>query len=128
VPSKDNLSALYQAAKSPSPSLLYFENRGHRHWEYFFYLGGIGGKTAWPAAGMRQGRSYNGNGALLIHSGTGDMQGQCFYWTSSQVSLGENNFLQGGSHRLYTKDDTLYSDNEFGDNADAYPIRCVRME
>jgi len=122
VPSKDDLRPLFIDNAS---STQYFYNIGAKHWTYYYYLGG---STIWPSAGMRQGRNnYEGNsGAQLLHSGTDNgYYGQCFYWTSSPVNIGSTELL-GVSHRVYTVSDILYSNDEYGDNADAYSIRCVR--
>ena len=121
VPSKADLSPLYIENSS---STQYFNNMTAKYWTYYYYLGG---ETIWPSAGMRQGRnSFDGNiGSQLLHSGTLSVYGQCFYWTSTPVNIGGVE-LPGASHRVYTVSDLLYSNDEYGDNADAYSIRCVK--
>ena len=121
VPDKNDLRSLH--VETPS-SLWYFNYKGNKYWEYYYYS--AGDVTAWPSAGMRQGRftSDGNNGAQLIYSGTNSNFGQCFYWTSSPVNIGA---LSGGSYRIHTVGDKLYSEDDYGDNADAYPIRCVKM-
>ncbi len=123
VPSKDDLKSLHDA---PQNDLWYFNYQGHRYWDYYYYQGEI--LTAWPAAGMRQGRtSFNGNnGAQLLYSGTDADDGKCIYWTSSPINI-DGSMLSGGSHRIYTSGNKLYSEDDYGDNADAYPVRCVKM-
>ena len=126
VPSKADLSSLLEfEADNITPKNFKFKDR--KYWEY-----SSGGRSSvWPAAGMRQGRSIVGDytGAQLIYSGTSSVFGQCFYWTSSQINVGGVS-LPGGSHRVYTTngipDFTFYKD-DYGDNADAYPVRCVKM-
>lgn len=118
VPSKSDLTSIH--VENPTAAW-YFENAGHKHWEYKFYVPEV---TIWPAAGMRLGRSsFGGNhGGQLIYSGTDANRGRCFYWTSTP------NVSAGASHRVYTRGTVLYSENEHGDNADAYSVRCVKME
>ena len=118
VPGRDDLKALLDVTQT---SYWYFKLIDNWHWEYAAHPD----FTAWPTAGMRQGRNvFNGkNGAQLLYSGTAATSGQCFYWTSSPINIGG---ISGGSHRIYTAGNVLYSFDEFGDNADAYPIRCVK--
>ena len=126
VPSKGDVSSLSEfEADGFTPK--YFKYMGYKFWDYSY--GGI--SSMWPSAGMRQGRSSLGNntGAQLIYSGTNSTLGQCFYWTSSQINV-DGITLTGGSHRVYTTNGiphyTIYK-NDYGDNADAYPVRCVKM-
>ena len=125
VPSQTEMRILHNAAAG-DPLIMYFRNEGNRRWDYYFYSGSV--ITEWPAAGMRQGRnSYRGNtGAQLVYSGTASTKGECYYWTSSPVVLSNNSILTGGSHRIYTSGNILHHEDSFGDNADAYPIRCVK--
>jgi len=128
TPSRAELMVLHNAADA-NDVLMSFRNVGNRHWEYNYYFDPTYGTTTtiWPAAGMRQGRnSYQGySGAQLLHSGTAATKGECYYWTSSPLTAGGTIF-PGGSFRIYTSGNMLYSDGEFGDNADAYPIRCLK--
>ena len=131
VPSKAELGNLHFAAETGT-SLFNFKYVSHWHWNYLYYEGSI--QTAWPAAGMRRGRSsykdpqnITSVGAQLLYAGTSEAIGQCFYWTSSPITLNNNSILPFGSHRIHTAGNLLYSDSEFGDNADAYPIRCIKM-
>ena len=128
TPRKTELMVLHNAADA-NDLLLSFKNQGNRYWEYYYYFDPTYGSTTtiWPTAGMRQGRyNYNGTaGARLLHSGTAATKGECYYWTSSPLSAG-GTIIPGGSFRIYTSGNMLYSDGEFGDNADAYPIRCVK--
>ena len=124
VPRKDDLYALHEA---PNYSNWYFKSQSHWYWEYLFV---DGEKTVWPAAGMRQGRlnPINGNtGGQLIYSGTPATSGQCFYWTSTPAAASGTS-IPGGSHRIYTSGNLLYNQDDFGDNADAYPVRCVKIK
>ena len=120
VPGKLDLKPLYDAPVVSD--FWYFANSGFRYWTYFYHGSGT---TVWPSTGMRQGRNaYAGNsGGQLIYSGTGSDFGQCFYWTSTSAADIDAT-LSGASHRVYT-DRILYSNDDYGDNADAYPIRCV---
>jgi len=122
VPSNDDLMVLHE---TPQTSLWYFQNAGFKYWNYYYYGGAI---TAWPAAGMRLGRSSADgySGGQLIHSGTDAKKGQCIYWSSSPANI-EGTMIPGASHRIYTVGNKLY-EFEYGDNADAYPVRCVKME
>jgi len=116
VPSKSDLASLY--VEFPSAAW-YFENVSRRHWEYKFFVNKV---TVWPAAGMRLGRSSSGehSGGQLIYSGTSSTMGQCFYWTC-------NPFIEGASYRVYTVGTKLYSNDDHGDRADAYSVRCVKI-
>ena len=135
VPSREDLKNLLDA---PQSVYWYFRNQGHWHWDFHYRddYDGINTLTAFPAAGKRQGRyNYRENvgaqltvGAQLVNSGTAAGAGQCYYWTSTSVVLKDNSELTGGSHRIFTSGSTLYSRDDFGDNADAYPIRCVKMD
>ena len=133
VPSKADLSSLLEfEADNTTPKN--FKLKDSKYWEYSF-----GGRSSvWPAAGMRQGRTTVGDytGAQLVYSGTNSAFGQCFYWTSSPINV-DGFTLPGGSHRVYTTHTTdpvtgvvasftFYKD-DYGDNADAYPVRCVKM-
>ena len=130
VPAKTDLSALYL----PEKSTWYFKNTDHWHWEYV-YMSTLRG--VWPTAGMRQGRnSYHETvggqtvysaGGQLRNSGTAAARGQLYYWTSTPASGKSGIYIPGGSHRVYSPGIILYDQDEFGDNADAYPVRCVKM-
>ena len=109
VPSRDDLKVLTNANLT---------NRGNWYWEH----AATGGSGYWPKAGMRQGRSYFGGGSQLLSSGTASQGGLCFYWSSTTVEI--SGVPPGGSHRVYIAN-SLY-DLEWGDNADAYPVRCVK--
>jgi hypothetical protein len=102
-------------------STYYFKPVNGKYWEFKYngwQAGDTGVETAWPAAGYRVGR----NGGKLLKSGTGADIGNCYYWTSTPVATS-----LAGSHRVYTAGQIqLYSDNDFADRADAYPIRCVK--
>ena len=126
VPSKGDLSPLFEMeADNITPKN--FKRRQNKYWEYSSLVN----ISMWPAAGMRQGRSYTNNnyGSQLLYSGTSSSVGQCIYWTSSQINVGGIT-LTGGSHRIYTTNGvpnyTIYKD-DYGDNADAYPVRCVKI-
>ena len=125
VPDRASVVSLHEAARA-NTDYWYFKFAGNKYWEHYYTSDGVNGDVSvWPAAGMRQGRnSSDGNkGAQLIHSGT-DFIGQCFYWTSSAINIGT---LSGGSYRIRTSESaTLYSEDEYGDNADAYSVRCVK--
>ena len=131
VPNRNDLRILQDAdtLNKPTNPNLSFVTAGFWHWEYFYRKNTSTSITShWPAAGMRIGRwSFRGNaGSQLLDSGTDAGRGQCYYWTSSPVMLGDV-VLQGGSHRVHTAGARLYSADDFGDNADAYPVRCIKM-
>ncbi len=131
VPNKDELSILHDADtlnKPTNPNLWFFTN-GQWNWEYFFSKSSSSSmKSYWPAQGMRMGRwSFRSNvGGQHMDGGTPTLRGQCYYWTSSPVILQNNVTLPGGSHRIHTTGALLYSKDDFGDNADAYPVRCIK--
>ena len=121
VPSRDDIGLHIDTPNDFWP--WYFRNDGDKSWKYCYE----NVVSVWPSAGMRQGRvSFGSNvGGQLIYSGTdkGD-KGQCFYWTSSPVTIIP---VSGASHRIHTtSNNILNSKDDFGDNADAYSVRCVR--
>jgi len=128
VPGKTDVQTLHNAAFANN-AWMYFRNIGHWQWEYFYYFDPTytNTTTLWPTAGMRQGRNlYLGNaGAQLINSGTAELRGQCYYWTSSPAKAG-GTIIPGGSYRIFTSGNMLYSEDDYGDNADAYPVRCLK--
>ena len=115
VPNKAELAVLYHVGYSV------FKNQSPLFWEYTYQTN----TTIWPAAGMRQGRGNNGG--RLLYAGTTAVTGQCFYWSGSPFVLPDNSVLPDGAYRIYTSGEKLYAE-EFGDKADAYPVRCIRME
>ena len=123
VPSKSDLSSLFEF-ESDEITPKYFRYRHYKYWEYSFESN----ISEWPAAGMRQGRSTKDDnyGAQLLFSGTGSSIGQCFYWTSSSINV-DGITISGGSHRVHTTA-VFLNENDYGDNADAYPVRCVKMQ
>ena len=130
VPGMNKLQALHNAydawVKGGQISQdRYFKNEDNWRWIYKFtpVSGGIS-QSIWPAAGMRQGRNGN-NSAQLIHSGTATVKGQCYYWSSSPFKVGTTT-VHGVSLRVHTSGNILYSVDDYSDNADAYPIRCVK--
>ena len=130
VPNRNDFNAIRDAYNSYKTfldteisSLWYFRSAGNKYWEYIYNNGPV---TILPAAGKRQGRDNSDQtGAQLNYSGTNGESGSCFYWTSTPVvDLFE--VAQGGSYRLRTNGIVLYENDEFGDKADAYPVRCVK--
>jgi hypothetical protein len=126
VPSRNDLKSLYEAENdSDFTPGWYFESK-NGYWKYYYYLeSSIDAKTTlWPSAGMRLGRFYSGdnNGAQLLRYVNGEPCG--YYWTSTPVVDGHN----GGSYRVKMAGRVLQNENDFGDNADAYSIRCVKIE
>ena len=121
VPSRDDLEVLQDAANEVSPYST-FQPAGLWHWEYTISMPFQGTfTTIWPAAGMRQGRLAG----KLTGSGTAAARGQCIYWTSTPVNI--SGIPPGGSYHIFTSGVLLYSRDDFGDNADAYPVRCVKI-
>ena len=125
VPSREDLSSLreaYELGASTEEPVSYFKYINSRYWEY---SNESGVTTPWPVAGMRQGRlSLRGNdaGVHLVLSGTPNSNGDCYYWTSTPADIAQ----PGGSYRIKTSGFEMYSTDDFGDNSDAYPIRCVK--
>jgi hypothetical protein len=139
VPGKDDLKALHNGYNNyelylndlkvnpsvPFPSIWFYNRKNsNRYWEYAYN----NATTAWPTAGMRQGRNASGKwiGAQLKYAGTDNRMGRAFYWTSTPLSIGGTP-VPGSSHRVATNGFILYSSDEYGANADAYPVRCVKM-
>jgi hypothetical protein len=110
---------------SPPTVWFYNRNNSNRYWEYSFQKV----NTAWPATGMRQGRHASGKwiGGQLKYSGTNSNMGHGYYWTSTPWDENENAAaIQGASYNITVRDTVLY-EITYGANADAYPVRCVRM-
>lgn len=127
VPGTTDLSVLYV----PKMTNWYFENAKEKtdsENRYWVYVYNNTRRAVWPAAGMRQGRSaYGFTGGQLRYSGTEGAVGQCFYWTSTPATTRNGIIIPGGSHRVYTSGLILYDQDDFGDNADAYPVRCIKI-
>ncbi|MDR0394679.1 MAG: fimbrillin family protein [Tannerella sp.] len=130
TPGKDDMSILYSAYRNYRPSPLptiWFYNRSNsnRYWEY-----SIQEKVAiWPVAGMRQGRHDSGRwiGGQLKYAGTNNYMGHGYYWTSTPWDEAGNTVVPGASYNIMTRDHILYENTTYGPNADAYPVRCVKM-
>lgn len=114
----------------PIPSIWFYNRKNsNRYWEYSY----SNTVTSWPLTGMRQGRNTSGKwiGAQLKYAGTDNRMGRAFYWTSTPLSI-DGKVVPGSSHRIATNGSILngsilYSPDEYGANADAYPVRCVKM-
>lgn len=144
VPDKGDLNALHMAfdnyeiyledlkvnPSKPIPSIWFYNRKNsNRYWEYSY----SNTVTSWPLTGMRQGRNTSGKwiGAQLKYAGTDNRMGRAFYWTSTPLSI-DGKVVPGSSHRIATNGSILngsilYSPDEYGANADAYPVRCVKM-
>ena len=120
VPARSKLSVFHRV---DSTSMWFVRRSDLNYWQLYRYRNEPAVMVV-PAAGMRQGRDDSGKGPLLNYSGTSTQAGNCFYWTSTPVNLSGIN--PGGSHRIYTNGNTIYGEIEYGDNADAYPVRCVK--
>jgi hypothetical protein len=140
VPKQNDFSTLHHVygdywdfkyRQRPEP-LIWFYNRdsSNRYWTYYNHAPEEclyrDFETAWPLAGMRQGRhmpmaSY---GAQLITSGTDGKAGYGYYWTSTPWKV-DGRVIPGLSYSLYMRD-VLYSEDTGGANADAYSVRCVK--
>ncbi|MDR3251043.1 MAG: fibrobacter succinogenes major paralogous domain-containing protein [Tannerella sp.] len=130
VPTIDDLVSLKEGYIANREDF-YFRYKGNKYWEHYYIHNSTPHRTAFPATGKRLGRSSSAEGSSgrLINSGTNSALGQCYYWTSSPV-IGAYGLIRGGAYRIYTtKGSTpmLYPD-DWGDNADAYPVRCVKMQ
>jgi hypothetical protein len=119
VPTRSELTLLHNVDED---LIWFFKRSDFNYWQ--LYRDKETPVTAWPAAGMRLGRDIANKGAQLNYAGTSTQAGNCFYWTSTPVNLSGIN--PGGSHRIYTNGNTIYGEIEYGDNADAYPVRCVK--
>ena len=124
VPGVNELISLH-IAPSDGP-FGYFKLINNKYWEYFYYS--TGATSVWPAAGMRYGRSNSNRGAQLVSSGTDSDKGESYYWTSTPRTV-DGVKQTGESHRIQTSvSNILYSKDTSGDNADAYPIRCIKIQ
>jgi hypothetical protein len=127
VPGISDMSMLYTAYRnygiSPSPTF-WFKGNSNRYWEY----GSPGVITFWPATGMRQGRNASSKwiGGQLKYAGTYNNKGHGYYWTSTPWDEDGKAVVPGASYNITMRDDILY-EITYGANADAYPVRCVKM-
>ncbi|MDR1115030.1 MAG: fimbrillin family protein [Tannerella sp.] len=134
----DKLSVLYRPWQSYDdyvktggfPPAIWFYNAGNsnRYWEY--YNDNTKVSTMWPTAGMRQGRDGRNEkgdvviGAQLKYSGTDRSIGKGYYWTSTPHEIAG----PGASYRIEMYNTRLYSPDTYGPNADAYSVRCVKID
>ncbi|MDR1723955.1 MAG: fibrobacter succinogenes major paralogous domain-containing protein [Tannerella sp.] len=133
VPSMDDMKSIYFPSEyGYSDSVGYFKPKSDgKSWEYY-YSGGTTGNLVyapWPCAGIRLGcdnNLLNAKAGQLILSGATSI-GNCYYWTTTKVKI-DGEHVAGGSYRLYTSKYTLYSNKDYGNNADAYPVRCVKIK
>jgi hypothetical protein len=107
----------------------YNVDNSNRYWKY--YNDDTNDFTWWPVAGMRHGqhgRIENKDfiGAQLKYSGTDNSMGRGYYWTSTPLKI-SGVVVPGASYRIQMRNNILYSSDEYGPNADAYPVRCVKM-
>jgi hypothetical protein len=109
----------------PLPDVWFYNHyNSNRYW---IYSSDVDGYTVWPAAGMREGRNVSGkwNGAQLKYSGTDGRMGKGYYWTSTPLEINGRK-IPGASSRICIHNTLLYSKTDYGPNADAYPVRCVK--
>jgi len=119
VPDRQDFEELHAAYAKPTPT---FNNISYKTWEYVI---STGISAYFPVTGYRYGRNVTGVnvGGQLISSGTDTKAGSMAYWTRTPARKSGTN---GGSYRLYSSDITLYSADEFTDNADALAVRCIK--
>jgi hypothetical protein len=111
---------------TPLPSVWFYNHyNSNRYWIY----SESGAHAIWPAAGMREGRHVLGKwiGAQLKYSGTEERMGKGYYWTSTPLEINGQK-VPGASSRISIYNTLLYSNTDFGPNADAYPVRCVKYQ
>ncbi|MDR1814601.1 MAG: hypothetical protein LBR18_07125 [Tannerella sp.] len=123
VPDKNDVATLHILAGINSNSQ-YFRMINNYSWEYY-RQGGV--KELWYVSGYRLGRSVSQghSGGQLIASGTASESGSMAYWTRTPA-LQAGQPVPGGSYRVFSSNTQLYSSDDYGDNADAYAIRCVK--
>jgi len=117
VPDKQSMKVLHEAYAGNLSSTGFGYISSGKYWQYY----SVPFTALWPSGGKRQGRVM---GKLLPYdeSITGEASKgvpSCYYWTSTARS-------NGGAFRLYTRDNALWSEDEYGDRADAYAVRCVK--
>jgi hypothetical protein len=108
----------------------YNARSSNRYWEYHNNNNDNDTKVSiWPTAGMRQGRDGRNEkgdvviGAQLKYSGTDRSMGKGYYWTSTPNGIAG----PGASYRIEMHNTRLYSPDTYGPNADAYSVRCVKI-
>jgi hypothetical protein len=127
VPSKEDFDILHVAHARENEDDYYFKCMNYTYWRYRSRNMSV--PNSWPTAGRRQGSlsSTDGIGGQLKFSGTDLKQGQLFYWTRTPMNVSGVSF-PGASHRLYsTNTNVLYPDHEYGGRADAYSVRCIKV-
>jgi hypothetical protein len=120
------IEALEENPNTLLPAIWFYNHyNSNRYWVY----SGPSGHTVWPTAGMRQGRDVMGKwiGAQLLYSGTDEHMGKGYYWTSTPLEISGRK-VPGASSRICIYNTLLYSNTDFGPNADAYPVRCLKYE
>jgi hypothetical protein len=141
VPAQDAFSMLHRVYgdylnyldQKPEPLIWFYnENNSNRYWIYYNHAPEEclyrDFETAWPLAGMRQGRNVPEKkliGARLIYSGTDRSMGHGYYWTSTPWRV-NGRIIPGFSYSLHMRDVFLYDEDMAGANADAYSVRCVK--
>ncbi|MDR2148849.1 MAG: hypothetical protein LBE91_20605 [Tannerella sp.] len=128
VPSRNNFDVLH-VAYGQNGSNYYYKRISNTHWEYKF--SGIQTTNLWMAAGRRQGRNQSpdaGLGGKLKFAGTSAAQGQLYYWTSTTTVAP---WTAAGAYRINSQGPVegkyiLNSEEDWGDKADAYSVRCVK--
>jgi hypothetical protein len=142
VPGRNDVSGLYSGYQNylsqALPSFWFYnKNSSNRYWE----VGRQGVTDAfWPVTGMRQGRhaaSGRWLGGQLKYAGTNVRLGHGYYWTSTPWDAATEGGAAGdvalppppggASYNIMMRDRVLY-EITYGPNADAYPVRCVKME
>jgi uncharacterized protein (TIGR02145 family) len=129
IPSKANLNILHDAFNNTPPyPVFHNRNNSNRYWEYSYQSV----TTVWPTAGMREGRhdaSSYGRwfGGQLKYSGTNNNMGHGYYWTSTTWDENGRSVVPGASYNIVMRGNILYENTSYGPNADAYPVRCVKM-
>ena len=128
VPSRDDFTALRlaygQYINNNNNSNYYFKRLDSIYWEYRY----PNVTNIWPAAGRRQGVAISdeGTGGQLKFAGTNSVQGQLYYWTSTTIDPAVWQ-TAAGAYRINTQGPSvLNSEDEWGNKADAYSVRCVK--
>jgi hypothetical protein len=122
-----NYLSYLNASSSELPSVWFYNrNNSNLYWESGFQDAVA---AFWPMAGMRQGRHASGRwvGGQLKYAGTSDRMGYGYYWTSTPWDAAGNVVVPGASYNVTMREHILY-EISYGPNADAYPVRCVKID
>lgn len=129
VPDTTDIKKLYDAHFNISDISQNFSRLSANHWEYVWNASPAR-KAVFPSVGYRNGVASDGGKYVVTGHTASDRI--LAYWTRTPAKAGSTP-VSGGSYRLFSPNNTLLPIDynvvpyfDYDNNADAYPIRCVR--